>query len=118
MVTIIDYKQRQTANGETFYSLILQGQLEMIQSEETGNFYATARKTSITSTLNEAACKNRIGQAVSGEIIKVELNYLYQQQKTRSSNDDRVFIYFESRLLVRPKIVFKVEYLLLDFISF
>jgi len=72
MVTIINYKQRTTANGETFYSLILQGQLEMIQSEETGNFYATARKTSITSTLNEAACKSMIGQSVPGEIIKVE----------------------------------------------
>ena len=72
MVTIKNYEQRQTAKGDVFYALILHGDLEMIQSTQTGRFYATARKCSITSTFDEETCKTLIGKTLPGVIEKVE----------------------------------------------
>lgn len=72
MVTVINYVVRQNKEGESFCSLVIQGGLEMIVSKQTGKFYATARKTSIPSTLDEATCKNLIGSKIPGTIIKVE----------------------------------------------
>ena len=41
MVTVMDVVQRTNKEGEPFVALILQGDLEIVQSKE-GNFYATA----------------------------------------------------------------------------
>lgn len=72
MVTVINYAVRQNKEGQSFCSLVIQGGLEMVQSKQTGKFYATARKTSIPSTLDESTCKNLIGSTIPGAIIKVE----------------------------------------------
>jgi len=42
MVTVIDYHVRESKTGETFTTLSLQGDIEMIKSQKTGKFYATA----------------------------------------------------------------------------
>jgi len=70
MVRIIDYKERKNSANESFFALILQGGIEMVKSSETGNYYATAKKTSITSTFDEQTCKSLIGQEIQGSIQK------------------------------------------------
>lgn len=73
MVTVIDFKKRTNSEGEDFFSLVIQGGVEMLQSTKTGRFYATARKTSIPSTFNEVTCKSLVGQQIPGSIQKVEV---------------------------------------------
>lgn len=72
MVTIIDFKERQTEEGRIFFVLEAQGGIEMIQSKATGNFYATAKKAFIPATFDEATCKALVGTQMQGEIIKEE----------------------------------------------
>ena len=72
MVRIIKIENRQSDDGKDFFVLILQGEVEMVQSKETGNFYATARKASITCTFDEETAKNLIGQEIPGTIEKEE----------------------------------------------
>ncbi len=92
MVRIIDYKQRQSEEGDMFFSLEVQGDVELVESK-IGNLYFTMRKTSIMSTFDEDTCKSLIGRELPGSIIKedcepyeytikesnevVELNYTY-----------------------------------------
>ena len=71
MVQVIDYKARTSAAGEPFFALILQGGIELIQSQTTGQFYATARKASIVSTFNEGMCQKLIGTELPGTIERV-----------------------------------------------
>lgn len=71
-VHIVDYKQRENANGEPFFALILEGDIEMVQSKDTKRFYATARRASMTSTFNEETCQRLIGKQLAGSIQKVE----------------------------------------------
>ena len=70
MVRIINYKERQAEDGSTFYALEIQGGIEMIKSQESGNFYATARRASIVSTFDEATCKALVGSELSGMVEK------------------------------------------------
>lgn len=84
MVTIIDFKSYENSNtGENFNSLVIQGGIEMVKSKETGRFYATARKTTIPSTFDEATCKALIGQTMPGNVKKVETEpYDYTVEST------------------------------------
>lgn len=72
MVTVINYHVRQSKDGKDFVTLTLQGDIEMVQSMETGRFYATARKCSITSTFDEPTAKTLIGAKMPGIIKRVE----------------------------------------------
>lgn len=72
MVTVVDFKKRENSSGEEFFALVIQGGIEMIQSQESGRFYATARTTSIPSTFNEVTCTAMIGQQIGGTIRKVK----------------------------------------------
>lgn len=72
MVTVTDYAVRQNSDGEPFVALQLQGDLEMVRSQETGRFYATARTCSIPSTFTEPVAQKMIGQQIQGRIIKQE----------------------------------------------
>lgn len=72
MVTVIDFKENENKEGTKFYSLVIQGGIEMVKSEQTGRYYATARKTTIPSTFNEPTCKALVGQTMSGNVMKVE----------------------------------------------
>ena len=72
MVRIINYKKRETEDGKEFFVLELQGGIEMVRSKETGKFYVTARKASISSTFDELTCKALIGTELLGKVEKVE----------------------------------------------
>ena len=71
MVTIADYSKRQNSEGKEFNALILQGGLELVKSQKSERYYATAKKASIPSTFNEETCKTLIGQQLPGAIMKV-----------------------------------------------
>ena len=71
MVTVVNYTTRENLDGEEYIALVLQGDLEMVQSKETGRFYATARKTTITSTFDESVAAALIGTQIPGRITKV-----------------------------------------------
>lgn len=70
MVTIIDAVKRVNKDGESFNALILQGGIELVKSQESGRFYATAKKASITSTFDEQTAKSLIGQQIPGAVKK------------------------------------------------
>ena len=74
----MDVVQRTNSEGEPFVALILQGDLEIVQSKE-GNFYATAKKCSIPSTFSEEIALEMIGKEIPGRIIKEECDpYAYE----------------------------------------
>lgn len=83
MVTIIDFAERKNSEGESFYSLIVEGGLEMVKSKSTGKFYATSKRTSLPSTFGEDACKELIGTKIPGTIEKVHCEpYEYTIRQT------------------------------------
>ena len=73
MVKISGYAVRTNKEGEDFVALLLQGDLVMVQSLETGRYYATAKKCSIASTFTEEQAATFVGQELPGRIIKVEV---------------------------------------------
>lgn len=74
MVTISNYKSATNAEGEAFFMLILLGGVESVQSKETGRFYLTAKKATISSTFDEATCQSLVGTKLPGSIIKEEVD--------------------------------------------
>jgi len=83
MVTISGFAERQNAEGKKFYALILQGGLEMVMSEETGRYYATAKQASIPSTFPESICKELIGTKLPGKIARIQCDpYEYTIKET------------------------------------
>ena len=83
MVRIVNYSERNSEDGTAFFVLVIQGGLEFVRSQETGNFYATARKSSITSTFDEETCKALIGTEIPGVIVKQECDpYEYTIKET------------------------------------
>ncbi len=51
--------------------MILQSGIELVKSKETGSYYATSKRASISSTFDDATCQNLIGQQIPGSIQKV-----------------------------------------------
>ena len=83
MVRIVNYNERKSEDGSAFFTLVIQGGMEFIKSKETDNFYATARKTSITSTFDEDTCKALIGTEIPGIIVKQDCaEYEYTIKET------------------------------------
>ena len=72
MVTVSSYVNATTDEGETYIRLILTGDISMVKSETTGNFYATTRRCSISATFDEATAKLMVGKTMPGSIIKEE----------------------------------------------
>jgi hypothetical protein len=72
MVTIIDFSKRKNQKGEEFNALVLVSGIELVKSHTTGRYYATAKKTSIASTFDEATCRSLIGTEIPGSIQRVE----------------------------------------------
>jgi len=107
MVTIIDYSLRKNSQGEEFFALILQGGLEIVKSQETGRYYATAKSASMPSTFDEETCKSLIGQKLPGAVMRVEcepyeftvretgevitLSHRWQYLKEEASIEETVF---------------------------
>lgn len=83
MVRIVNYQQRQTEQGKVFFVLELQGGIEMVKSSETGKFYVTARKATISSTFDELTCQSLIGSELPGKIEKINCDpYEYTIKET------------------------------------
>lgn len=72
MVTIVEYLKRTNSEGKDFFVLKIQGGVELVKSKETGNYYATAKSASITTTFTEEVCKGLIGQELPGSVQKIE----------------------------------------------
>jgi hypothetical protein len=71
MVTITNFYEVEKKDGSKFISLELTGSAELIQSQNTGKWYATVRKCRIPSTFDANIAKAMIGQRLEGEIVKV-----------------------------------------------
>ena len=83
MVTVSSYSVRTRKDGTTFIALELSGGVELVQSNNSGKFYATVRKTSIPSTFNETIAKGLIGSQMPGSIVRVQVDpYQFVNQRT------------------------------------
>jgi hypothetical protein len=83
MVRIINYKERQVEDGRIFFVLELQGGIEMVKSQETNQFYATAKRAFITSTFDEETCKALLGTSMPGNVEKQDCDaYQYTVRET------------------------------------
>ena len=71
MVTVVNVHKRNGSKGE-FFALELLGNVEMIQSQETGRFYATARRCSVPSSFDENTALMMIGSKMPGTIDRVQ----------------------------------------------
>jgi hypothetical protein len=107
MVTVTDYAVRQTKDGREFIALVLQGGLSLVQSKNTGNFYATVKKCSIPSTFAENIAKEMLGEKIAGSIQKkpcepyeftnketgevIQLEYRWVYVPEGSTLDDAIF---------------------------
>ncbi len=82
MVTVTEINQRQSDDGRTFFTLTIQGGVEIVKSIN-GNTYMTVRKTSIPTTFNEATCSSLIGEKLPGQVVKVDCEpYQYLNKET------------------------------------
>ena len=73
MVKIIDYKQRTTEDGRSFFTLTLQGGIEIVHSSN-GKQYVTIRKASMPTTFDELTCQSLVGVDLPGTIQRVDCN--------------------------------------------
>ena len=74
MVTVTNYSERNRKEGTTFIALEISGGVELVQSNNTGKFYATVRKTSIPSTFDETIAKGLIGSQMKGDVVRVQVD--------------------------------------------
>ena len=74
MVTVTNYFERTRKDGTTFIALELSGGVELVQSNNSGKFYATLRKTSVPSTFDETIAKGLIGSQMKGQIVRVQVD--------------------------------------------
>lgn len=72
MVTVKSFTKRETKDGRDFLTLELVGGLEMIQSQNTGKFYATVRKCSVPATFDEEVAASLVGTKMPGQIVRIE----------------------------------------------
>ena len=83
MVTVTNFFVRENKDGKPFVALELTGDLEMIQSAQTGRFYASAKRTTVSSVFSEEVAKNLIGKQLPGRIERVEcIPYDYTVKET------------------------------------
>ena len=71
MVTVKEFNKRQSKDGREFIALEIIGGLEMVQSRNTGKFYATVKRASIPSTFDEAVAASLVGSQLPGFIVRV-----------------------------------------------
>lgn len=73
MVTVIGHNIRTQKDNEqkTYISLELEGDIEMVQSQATGRFYATVRRCAISSTFDQLTAERMVGKQMPGSIERV-----------------------------------------------
>ena len=83
MVTVTNFVPRTRKDGTTFIALEISGGLEIIQSSNTGRFYASVKKTTIPSTFDENIAKTLIGSQIPGNIVRIQVDqYDYVNKRT------------------------------------
>ena len=70
MVIVKNYHLREGDRGD-YVTLELEGDMELVQSQNTGRFYATARRCYIYSTFDEATASRMIGSQMPGRIVRI-----------------------------------------------
>jgi len=70
MIRIKSFSKREAKDGRPFISLELTGSIELVQSTNTGRFYATQRRCFIPSTFDEATAAEFVGTTIVGEIVR------------------------------------------------
>lgn len=71
MVKIISSKISQNSEGKSFVSLKLQGEVEAVQSMQSGRMYLTTRTCYISTTFDETTANALIGKELPGTIERV-----------------------------------------------
>jgi hypothetical protein len=69
MVLVKNYHLREGEKGK-YVSLELMGDIELVQSTNTGRFYATARRCFLFSTFDEQTAKMMVGRQMPGSIVR------------------------------------------------
>ena len=83
MVRIINYKKRMAEDGREFFALEISGGIEMVKSKETGLYYATTKKATVSTTFDEETCKSLKGTEMPGRITKIKTpTYQYTIKET------------------------------------
>jgi hypothetical protein len=72
MVTVKDYKKRETKEGKEFFVLVLHGNVVPVKSESTGRLYFTAKSCTVSTTFDEETCKQLMGMEFPGRIVKLK----------------------------------------------
>ena len=94
MVTIVNCKQVETAEGKVFTSLEIQGDVRFVKSKATENFYLAADRTRISSALSLDFCRTLIGQKLPGTVEKVECEpYEYVNKEGDTITLHHTFVY-------------------------
>jgi len=70
MVTVSKIHLRDGEKGK-YVSLELSGDMELVQSSNTGRFYATARRCFMFSTFDEQTARMMVGKQIPGSIVRV-----------------------------------------------
>jgi hypothetical protein len=71
MVQIVGYNLRTPKEGKPYITLEIEGSVEMVQSQNTGRFYATVRRCVISSTFDEITAARMVGKQMPGTIERV-----------------------------------------------
>lgn len=83
MVTIVGFREVESKSGKNLVFMEVQGEVKVVQSQETGKFYLTSNKASMACVFPVEVCKTMIGQRLSGNVIKVECEpYPYVNKET------------------------------------
>jgi hypothetical protein len=82
MVKVVAAHLRQSEKGQ-FVLFEIMGQVELLQSQQTGRWYATARRCKISTTFDAATANTFVGQSLPGSIGRVECDpYTYTVPET------------------------------------
>lgn len=69
MLTVTGIRKNMDDEGNEFISLIIESDLTMVKSKS-GTYYASRKRTSVFSTLDEENAKQLIGTKLEGSIVK------------------------------------------------
>jgi hypothetical protein len=63
--------------------VVAKGEVQMVKSQTSGRYYATARTCSISCTFNDVICEGLISKSLPGSIEKMDCDpYVYLVQET------------------------------------
>jgi hypothetical protein len=71
MVKVKNALLRESKEGKSFVSLELTGDIELVQSQNTGRFYATMKRCFISTTFDFETAQSFIGKTMPGKIVRV-----------------------------------------------